>query len=388
MFFTAKWILKMSRTDITIIGAGVVGLAIAYSISDLGLDVTIIDKHDSFGREASSRNSEVIHASIYYPQNSLKGRLCLEGNKLMYRLCKDYCIPYSNCGKLIVANNKDECNQLNGILENAIDNGAHGVRIVNKIEIFEIEPNVHADSAIFCPSSGIVDSHKLMEFFEQYSKSKNVNFVYNHEVKELSFDNKDYRIIVKDKESNEFQLTSKIIINSAGLMSGRIAELLGIDIDKHNYRINYHKGIYFRVNRNLDKYPKALIYPLPPESGSVGIHTTPDLYGGMRLGPHFFWSDEIDYSVDNTFLKYFFGSAVRYLPFLDIEDLKPDMAGIMSSIQKEGEMMKDFVIREESDKGFPGLINLIGMESPALTASPAIGEYVKEIVMNLIRRLR
>ncbi len=164
-----------------------------------------------------------------------------------------------------------------------------------------------------------------------------------------------------------------------------MAELAGIDIDKNGYRINYHKGIYFRVNRQLEKYPKALIYPVPLKSGHVGIHTTPDLYGGMRLGPHFFWVDEVDYSVDDSHHQMFYDFCKRFLPFLEFDDITPDMAGIMATVQKVGDTMKDFIIRDESDKNLPRLINLVGIDSPGLTASPAIAEYVNNIIEEIYK---
>jgi len=368
------------KTKITIIGAGVVGLAIASRLSEQYSDIFLIEQHSAFGREASSRNSEVIHASIYYPQNSLKGELCLGGNRMMYDLCSREGIPHCNCTKLIVATNEDETLKLPEILNTAQNNGALDVRLIDRGEIQKIEPKVNALAAIYCPSSGIVDSHKLMQYFERKAISSGVNVVYNHRVIGIEKLTEGYNLIIKDLMGEEFHLGTQIIINSAGLGSGQIAEYAGIDIDKYNYRIHYHKGVYFRVLHQLDKYPKALIYPIPPEEGSVGIHTTPDLYGGMRLGPHFFWDNEINYDVDDKYHDLFYHSAKKFLPFLKSEDLAPDMAGIMASIQKHGEGMKDFVIRDEADKGLAGLINLIGIESPGITASPSIAEYVSKLV--------
>lgn len=375
------------KTEICIIGAGVVGLAIASRLSQKYSDIYLFDKEVSFGREQSSRNSEVIHASIYYPQNSLKGKLCLKGNKMMYELCSREGIPHSNCTKMIVASNEKEAESLPKILKTALENGAEGVRIIARDEIHKLESNVEAYSAVYCPSSGIVDTHKLMEFLERKAAASGVNFVYNHKIVGIDRRGDSYILSIKDLTGEVFKLETKILINSAGLGSGDIAHLAGIDIDEQNYRINYHKGIYFRAIHQLDKYPKSLIYPIPPEEGSVGIHTTPDLYGGMRLGPHFFWEDKLDYNVDSQYLDLFYSSVVKYLPFLKKEDLAPDMAGIMAAVQKPGVDMRDFVIREEQDKGFPGLINLIGIESPGVTASPAIAEYVFDIVSDISEKI-
>ena len=371
------------KTGITIIGAGVVGLAVAAKLSEKYSEIILLEESDSFGNGASSRNSEVIHASIYYPKKSLKGKLCLRGNELMYEICKANSIPYSNCRKFIVATNDEEVAQLDWVLETAKGNGARGVKIVDKKEIERLEPRVYAEAAVYSPSSGIVDSHRLMEYFERKAIENGANVVYNHKVTGINRDGGGYVLTVSDTMGDSFRLNTEIVINAAGLGSDKIAELAGIDIEKHNYKIQYHKGIYFRVNRQLAKYPQALIYPVPLKSGHVGIHTTPDLYGGMRLGPHFFWVDKIDYSVDETYHQMFYEFCRRFLPFLEYDDISPDMAGIMATLQKEGEPMKDFVIRDESEKGLAGFINLIGIDSPGLTASPAIAEYVNNIVSEI-----
>jgi L-2-hydroxyglutarate oxidase LhgO len=373
----------MDKIEITIIGAGVVGLSIASHLAESGRNVLLIEKHESFGRECSGRNSEVIHASIYYPPESLKGRLCLEGNELMYSLCSKFNIPHSNIGKLIVACNKEEDEKLPALLETAKNNGAKGVRIINQKEINKIEPNVFATSAIHCPSSGIVDSHKLMQFFEANAINHKADVLYHHEVIAIEKKTNSYKITVKDDDNNVSDFDTEILINCAGLGSGHISELAGIDIDKFNYRINYAKGIYFRVNKQLEKYPKMLIYPVPPAHARVGIHTTPDLYGGMRLGPHDFWVEKIDYSVDDSKHEFFLDSVKSFLPFIDFNDFYPDSSGIHPKIQKPGEPMQDFVIRHEADKGLEGFINLVGIESPGLTSSPAIGKYVLNLVNNL-----
>ncbi len=364
-------------TEILIIGAGVVGLAIASELSANYSNIVIVEKEKSFGMASSSRSSEVIHASIYYPANSLKGKLCLEGNELLYDICSKNNIPFLNSGKLIVACNNDEKSRLEALLHTAKRNGAKGVRIVDKDEISEIEPNVSALAAIYCPSSGYLDSHKLMEYFERNAKSNSVDIAYQHELVDISKIDGGFAIKLRVASGETFEISSKIVINSAGLHSGEIAHIAGIDQYKYEYKINYHKGIYYRVNKKLDLYPKTLIYPVPPLAGSVGVHTTPDLYGGMRLGPHFIWSDTIDYSVDDYYHDYFYESAKSFLPFLEYDDISPDMSGIMSAIQSPNKPeWKDFIIIDESLKGLPGLINLIGMESPALTASPAIAKYV------------
>lgn len=373
----------MEHSDITIIGAGVAGLAIASFSASENNSVLLIERNSSFGMETSSRSSEVIHAGIYYPKNSLKGKLCIEGNKLIYEICSKNNIPHSNCGKLIIAVNDKEAEKLPALLQTAKDNGAEGVRIVDQDEIRQIEPKVFGVAAIFCPSSGVVDSHSLMKYFETDSISKGVLFAYHSELKGIKKQSEGYILEITDTNGNNYKIHTNILINSAGLACHKVAEMAGIDIVSENYKINYLKGMYFRPSRQLEKYPKTLIYPVPPNQSMVGIHTCPDLAGGMRLGPKMVWVNDIEYSVDESFHDEFFNSTKGFLPFLDYDDLQPDMSGILPRLEKPGEPMRDFIIRDESDKGLDGLINLIGIESPGLTASPAIGKMVSKLIRGL-----
>lgn len=373
----------MQNVDITIIGAGVVGLSIASSLSTKFDNVFVIERHNSFGQETSSRNSEVIHAGIYYPQGSLKSRLCLRGNELMYEICEKNRIPHKNTGKLIVATNAEEARQLPNILETARNNGAKDVRIVDIDEIKELEPKVNAIAAVHCPTSGIVDSHSLMQYYEATAKNNGAELAYGVEVISIYKKNGGYIVSVRDVDGSEFSFETRVLINSAGLGSDHIAELAGVDIDKAEYRIYHKKGIYYRVMHKTEEYPEMLIYPVPPSPGTVGIHTTPDLGGGMRLGPYDYWVEEIDYSVGDEYRDLFYDSCKPFLPYLEKDDITPEGSGIHPKIQKPGEPIKDFVIRNESDRGLDDFINLVGIESPGLTSSPAIGEMVLEMVIDI-----
>ena len=373
----------MEQADVTIIGAGVVGLSVASYVANGSRNVVLIERHASFGQETSSRNSEVIHASIYYPQNSLKGRFCLEGNELMYELCEKHAIPHRRTGKLIVAVNDHEEAQLPQLLQTARNNGAKGVRIISAEEVKTYEPNVSARAAILCPTSGIVDSHNLMRYYERSALEKGAAIVYNTEVKAIEKTNGAYVLQVADTAGREYDFRTRILINCAGLESGNVSAMLGIDIDTAGYRITYCKGMYFRVSGSISRFPTMLIYPVPPWPGFVGIHTTPDLGGGMRLGPYDVWVDKIDYTVDESLREYFYRSTVSFLPFLKMEQINPDIAGMHPKVQKEGEPMKDFIVRHEADRGLENFINLVGIESPGLTSSPAIGKYVAAMVEEL-----
>jgi len=369
----------MEHADITIIGGGAVGLAISAELSRHCKNLVLLERHFSFGQETSSRNSEVIHSSIYYYKGYLKGKLCLEGNEILYNLCAKHNIPYKKTGKLIVAVNDEEVAKMPELFETAKNNGAKNISILKGKEINKIESNITAKQALYAPESGIVDSHRLMQFYEATAINNGCNIVYNSEVKSITKVSDGYVLGISTSNSEIYEFHTKILINSAGLESGNIAALVGMDIDKLGYRIKYLKGIYYRVTKQLEKYPKALVYPFPPQP-SVGVHTCPDLAGGMRLGPHFVWVDEIDYSIDDTFHQYFYDFVKSYLPFLEYDDIRPDSTGIMPRIDGFGVPNKDFVIKEESDNGFPNLINLIGIESPGLTSSAAIAKMVKTII--------
>ncbi len=370
----------MEEVDITIVGAGAVGLSVAACVANGSRSVVLIERHASFGQETSSRNSEVIHASIYYGQNSLKGRFCLEGNGLMYELCERHDIPHRRTGKLIVAVNEEEEEQLPQLLQTARNNGAKGVRIISAEEVKTHEPNVSARAAILCPTSGIVDSHNLMRYYERTALEKGAAIGYNTELKAVEKTKGAYVLRVTDTAGRSYKFRTRILINCAGLESGSVSAMLGIDVDEAGYRISYCKGMYFRVSGSISRFPRMLIYPVPPGPGFVGIHTTPDLGGGMRLGPYDVWVDKMDYTVDESLREFFYRSTVSFLPFLKIEQINPDIAGMHPKVQKEGEPMKDFIVRHEADRGLENFINLVGIESPGLTSSPAIGRYVAALV--------
>jgi len=370
--------------DITIIGAGIVGLSITANVARKGREVLLVEKHTRFGQETSSRNSQVVHASIYYPAGFLKGQLCLEGNELMYKLCEDKNIPCKNLGKLIVAVNEKEEAMLENLMKMGEANGAKGLKIIPGKKVNELEPNVKATAAIVCPTSGIVDTHQLMQYWEIHARKMGAEIAYGVEVKGIEKTGNGYRVEVIDADGKQFDFQTRILINSAGLNSGNVAAMAGIDIDRAGYRINHLKGMYFRVGNGKEKMARMLIYPVPPKPGSVGVHTVPELDGGMRLGPHDVWIDEIEYHVDESLRDLFYSEVKSFLPFIEPEDLYPDTAGIHPKVQKPGEPMKDFIIAHETTKGLPGLINLVGIESPGVTASPAIGHYVARMVEEII----
>lgn len=367
--------------EITVIGAGVIGLAIAENLSSDSSDLFLIEKHSSFGQETSSRNSEVIHAGIYYTKNSLKAKLCVEGKQLLYDYCKMYGVPYNKCGKLIVATSEDEIRIIEGIRQKAIANDVNDLELLEKDQIHELEPSIFALKALLSPSTGILDSHSLMKQYETNTVNNGGQIVYGSEVTGLRKISGGYEITLLDSDKQVYSFTSAKVINSAGLTSDKISEMVGINDD--NLRIMFCKGEYFRVRPPKNKLIKRLVYPVPHENmEGIGVHVTIDMGGGVKLGPDvkYLETNIYDYKVTESKQEVFFQSAKKFLPFLEYDDLVPEMAGIRPKIQKPGEPLRDFYIKEESDRGFPGFINLIGMESPGLTSSIAIARYVRGLL--------
>ena len=371
----------MMDADITIIGAGVVGLAIAENVSRTHNNVFLIEKHTSFGQETSSRNSEVIHAGIYYTKDSLKARLCVEGKWMIYDYCKKYDIPYNNCGKLIVATSEEEISVIEGIRLTALKNGVDDLSFLEREQISELEPNIFALKALFSPSTGIVDSHSLMKQYETNSYNNGCQIVYGSEVTGISQIENGYKINLFDADKNNYSFTTRIIINSAGLTSDKVSEMVGISDD--SLKIHFCKGEYFRINPPKNRLINRLIYPVPHQNmEGIGIHVTIDMGGGVKLGPDvkYLESNIYDYKLTASKQEAFYKSVKKFLPFLEFDDIAPEMAGIRPKIQKPGEPLRDFYIMEETSRGYPGFINLIGMESPGLTSSIAIAKYVNGLI--------
>ncbi len=371
----------MEQVDITIIGAGVVGLAIAAELSGRGKEMIVVERHDGFGRESSSRNSEVVHAGIYYSKEFFKTSLCTEGRRLLYELCPREGIPLEKRGKLIVAIEEKDLATIERLKKRAEENGVEGLRLLTASEIRRLEPEVRAVGGIRSSETGIIDSHALMAYLEKKA-SPDTTFAYNCEIVGLERKGEGYLITIRDADGASYQFGSKVVINSAGLGAEEVAKLAGIDTEDAGYVIHPCKGEYFRVwgKKRLFSH---LIYP-PPTEISLGLHTVVDLQGGMKLGPSAFYVDEIDYQVEESHRENFFRKAKKYLPGLKLKDLTPDMAGIRPKLYRKGEPERDFIIRHEEDRGLPGLIDLVGIESPGLTAALAIGRYVAGMVKGIL----
>jgi len=368
----------LAEIDVVIIGAGVIGLASALEIAQGKEGIFVFEKNRTFGLETSSRNSEVIHAGIYYPEDSFKAKLCVEGKSLLYKLCEKNNIAYKKSGKIIVAVDEDEIRWLDILYEQGRRNGVEDLTLLSRTELKKLEPNVEARAGILSPSSGILDSHALLKLLYSQAREKGAQFVFDTEVVGIERMGDKYRVDIRDREGIS-AVISRVVINAAGLKSDEIAQLAGIDIVKAGYKLHYCKGEYFSLDSKYRNLVSRLIYPAPEQAGQ-GIHWRRGLDGRVLLGPSANYVEAIDYSVDETHKQYFYNSAKRFLPFIELEDLAPESAGIRPKLQGPGEGFRDFIIIHEEKKGFPGLINLIGIESPGLTAAPAIARYVGRMV--------
>jgi L-2-hydroxyglutarate oxidase LhgO len=354
---------------VVVIGAGVIGLAIAAELSSLADELIVLDREDSYGRGVSSRNSQVIHAGLYYPPDSLKARLCVEGRDRLYALCAEAGLPHRRTGKLIVGVTAEDDAYLDHIASNARATGAR-VEDINGSQAAALEPAVRCVRALFSPDTGVVDAHSLMTWLHHRIVSAGGEFVYRTRVTSLTVSNGGYRIATETPDGDTYAIDADLVINSAGLESDRIAGLLGF-----SYTLHWCKGCYCSVRASKARMCSRLVYPaVPKHAPGLGIHVALDLDGRMRLGPDTQYIDRVeDYSVPADRPAKFHDAVSRYLPDITREDLEPESSGIRPKLQGPGEPFADFVIREER----PGFVNLVGMDSPGLTASLAIGRYVR-----------
>ena len=370
----------MDRFDTVIIGAGVIGLAIAREIAERNpvQSIAVLESNSRFGQETSSRNSEVIHAGMYYPTDSLKARLCVEGNRLLYEYCRSHDVAHEQTGKLIVARDAAEVATLEAIIEQGRTNSVPGLSLLNAREVQRIEPDVQACAAIYSETTGIVDSHALMVSLERSAAKQGVVFAYGHRVETIEPGEEGYQIGYRTERNHSTgHCYAQRVINCAGLGCEQVAACMGIDTQAAGYRLHYCKGEYFRLAASKARRIRHLIYPPPfQDMRGLGIHVVRRLDGSVSLGPSAEYVDHIDYTVDPAHADEFFESVRNYLPFISLQDIEPDMAGIRAKLQAPGGAPRDFVIAHESGRSLPGVINLMGIESPGLTACLSIARMV------------
>jgi L-2-hydroxyglutarate oxidase LhgO len=368
-----------------IIGGGAVGLAIAAELSDKVESLALFERHAETGRETSSRNSEVVHAGIYYQPGSLKAELCVSGRRIIERLATEGLVNYRKCGKLIIARNADEITQLEILKDIGEKNGVENLTLLGREETLRMEPRIAAVAALYSPETAIFSAHSLMDFFCKKAEDDGALAVCGAEVTGLEKISGGWRVYYHDAEG-ENSCTAQAVINAAGLGSQAIMRLAGMVPEQCGLQLHLCKGEYFSVQGAKRKLVNMLVYP-PPEKNlkSLGIHTVVDLGGGLKLGPSAFYVDEIDYAVDGSHRKEFYDDVKNYLPFIVENDLSPDMSGIRPKLSGSGEAARDFYICHESARGLDGFFNLAGIDSPGLTASSAIGKYVAALVVDFLQ---
>lgn len=357
--------------DSIVIGAGVIGLATARELARSGREVIVLERHKHVGQETSSRNSEVIHAGIYYPKDSLKAELCVRGKKLLYDFCETHNIEYNRLGKLIVATSDDQCEGLATIYQKALANGVDDVSYVEFEELQRIEPDLKALRAIRSPSTGIINSHELMLGYQSDLESNGGVVVLNSPVLDGEVIEGGFKLSVGGEEPTT--ITCREIVNSGGLGAQSIAQAVKGIPHESIPQLYLSRGCYFTL---AAKAPFShLIYPMPNSEG-LGVHLTLDLQGQARFGPDTQWIDEIDYTVDPRRGDSFYAAVREYFPGLKDGQLEPAYSGIRPKIAGPNEDAADFLIQGPESHGIPGWVALYGMESPGLTSSMAIAEQV------------
>jgi L-2-hydroxyglutarate oxidase LhgO len=375
--------VRGDSVDAVVIGAGVVGLAVAAALARSGRSALVLERNDGIAREVTSRNSEVIHAGIYYPKDSLKAVLCVRGRELLYERCEQHGIAHRKLGKLIVATNDAELQQLHALRAHAEDNGVPGMQLLGGAAVTAREPQVSAVAALLSPETGIVDGHALCLSYLAEAEAHGAQLLLRHEVVAIERTPDGWRVEAQALQAGadeaNHSVDCELLVNAAGLASDRIAELAGLDTAQLGYRIHPCKGDYFALAPGRRLSLSHLVYPVPTQAG-LGIHATLDLAGAVRFGPDTEYQEAPSYRVDPEKRGLFARAIERYLPAVEPDWLQPDYAGIRPKLAGPGEAFRDFVVAEEGPNGAPGLIDCIGIESPGLTAAGAIAERVVALV--------
>jgi len=361
----------MDRVDCVVIGAGVIGLAVARRLAQAGREVIVLEAAEGIGTVTSSRNSEVIHAGIYYKAGSLMARMCVRGKHALYAYCRDHGIPHRNCGKLIVATTPGETAKLQSIKAHAEANGVDDLKTLSAAEARALEPALNCDAALRSPSTGIVDSHAYMLALRGDAEAAGAAFAFHAPLSRGKAVADGFELEVGG--AAPLTLGCQLLVNAAGLAATAVArgiDGMPIELIPPAYLA---KGNYFSCSARAPF--SHLIYPVP-EPGGLGVHLTLDLAGQARFGPDVEWVDNIDYSVDPARAERFYPAIRRYWPALPDGALMPSYSGMRPKIVPPAVAVQDFLIQGPKDHGVRGLINLFGIESPGLTSSLAIADHV------------
>jgi L-2-hydroxyglutarate oxidase LhgO len=366
----------MEKVDVIVIGAGVIGLAIAAKLSARFKQILVIERNQHFGEETSSRNSEVIHAGIYYPDDSLKASLCVKGKQQLYTYCQQRHIPHQKIGKLLVAHGDDDEHYLLQTIQQAERNGVNDLIWQSESMLKHTTPALSATAALLSPSTGIIDVHSYMQSLLAQAESQGALFVAQTEFINAQQSTQGFNVTLNSQ--NEIsQLNCTYLINCAGLAASTIAKNINEMPTQCIPQVHYCRGHYFSYK---GKSPfKQLIYPIPSKNG-LGIHASLDISGRLKFGPDTEYISDIDYGVSLELKGKFAQAIQQYYPGLDVHKLQPDYAGIRPKLQGEADGFKDFVIQDSREHKLDGLINLFGIDSPGLTSSLAIADYVDALI--------
>jgi L-2-hydroxyglutarate oxidase LhgO len=357
-----------TRIDALVVGAGVIGLAVARALARAGREVVVIEREHAPGQHTSSRNSEVLHAGLYYPRGSLKARLCVEGRPALVRWCDAHGVPLRVLGKLVVATRDEQRLTLAQLCARALANGVHDVRLIDAADVRALEPRLRAVAGLWSPSTGILDSHALMRALWADAQAHGAMLALD-----TPFERARVQATGLQVWAGGTTLRCTLIVDAAGLHATEVAAAIEGLPAEHVPRQRLLKGSYFALHGPAPF--SHLVYPVP-DTASLGIHVTLDLAGRTRLGPDQEWVDRIDYAVDPQRAPTFARAVADYFPDLDPASLQPDTAGIRPKLHGPGEPSVDFMIQGPADHGVPGLCNLFGIESPGLTACLAIAREV------------
>lgn len=365
----------MDEVECVVIGAGVVGLAVARVLAQAGREVLVLEAAGAIGTETSSRNSEVIHAGIYYPKGGLKARLCVEGRRRLYDFCRERGVTARNCGKLIVATTPGEVDQLAGIKARAEANGVERMRLLSAAEARALEPGLVCEAALESGATGILDSHAYMLALQGEAEAAGAVFAFHSPVVGGRVGGQGMELSVGGPEP--MRLGCRCLVNSAGLHAPALAAALEGMPQALVPKAYYAKGNYFTL---AGRAPfSRLVYPVPVPGG-LGVHLTIDLAGQARFGPDVEWIDAIDYGVDIRRADGFYAAVRRYWPGLADGALQTGYAGIRPKIAPPGAPEQDFLIQGPASHGIAGLVHLFGIESPGLTASLSLASYVRALL--------
>jgi L-2-hydroxyglutarate oxidase LhgO len=358
-----------------VIGAGVVGLAIARELAIGGREVIVLEAAEGIGTHTSSRNSEVIHAGIYYPEGSLKARLCVGGKHKLYAYCAEHGVPHERLGKLVVASEDSEVAALHSYVQKAEANGVTDLKWLSLQELHELEPAVRCVAGFLSPSTGIIDSHALMLALQGDAENHGASIVFHSPVE--SGEVRGGTIVLDVGGAEPMALACRAVVNSAGLFAQNVAgSIRGVPAESIPPQY-FAKAHYYTLSGRSPF--RRLVYPVATQA-FLGVHVTLDLGGQARFGPDVCWVDGVDYSFDHTREPLFYEAIRRYYPGLKDGALQPGYTGIRPKISGPNEPAADFMIQGPKDHGVPGWVSLYGIESPGLTACLAIAEQVRYLL--------